>query len=101
MSPVLVVSTLVIYVLFNPVRKRIQNTIDQRFYRKKYDAVKALAAFSATLRNEVDLATLSEHLQAVVQETMEPTHISLWFVKSQKQALAASPQFRSSYQTDN
>ena len=95
MSPVLIVSTLVIYVLFNPVRKRIQNTIDRRFYRKKYDAVKALAAFSATLRNEVDLATLSEHLQAVVQETMEPTHTSLWFVKSQKQPLAASPQFRS------
>jgi hypothetical protein len=100
-TPVLVVSTLVIYVLFNPARKRIQNTIDRRFYRKKYDAVKARAAFNATLRNEVDLATLNEHLQAVVQETMEPTHISLWFVKSQKQAFAASPQFRSSYQTDN
>ncbi len=101
MSPVLVVSTLVIYALFNPVRKRIQNTIDRRFYRKKYDAVKALAAFNATLRNEVDLATLSEHLQAVVQETMEPTHISLWFVKSQKQALAASLQFSSPYGTDH
>jgi hypothetical protein len=77
------------------------NGSDRRFYRKKYDAVKALAAFNATLRNEVDLATLNKHLQAVVQETMEPTHISLWFVKSQKQALAASQQFRSSHRTDN
>jgi MFS family permease len=74
----LIVSTLAIYVLFQPVRTRLQALIDQRFYRRKYDAEKTLAAFSATLRNEVDLATLSEEILMVVNETMQPTHVSLW-----------------------
>jgi len=93
---VIVASTLAIAALFQPLRHRIQSIIDRRFYRRKYDAARAFATFSATLRNEVDLNQLREQLGAVVQETMQPTFISLWLrppehVGKQRAPWRASP----------
>jgi hypothetical protein len=89
---VIVGSTLAILALFRPLRLRIQKTIDRRFYRSKYDALRTLAAFNAVLRDEVDLERLTELLLDVVEETIQPKHVSLWLRKPE--AVRAPDLFR-------
>jgi hypothetical protein len=74
------VSTLGIAAAFQPVRRLVQSFIDRRFFHRKYDAEKTLAAFSATVRDEVDLGRLTDDLLAVIEETMKPAHVSLWLL---------------------
>ena len=81
---VTVVSTLAIAALFVPLRHWVQEAIDRRFYRSKYDAVKALQEFSLAARDEVDIDRLTGRLLDVVEETMQPSSTSLWLKPTQK-----------------
>jgi hypothetical protein len=88
----IVASTLAIAALFNPLRRRIQNSIDKRFYRRKYDAGKVLAAFAATARDETDLDALTAELLCVVDETMQPEFVGLWLRDPQARSKIESAQ---------
>jgi hypothetical protein len=86
-SPVSVaLTTLLVVALFRPLRRRLQALIDRRFFRSKYDAAHAVAGFSATLRTEVNLHGLTDHLLGAIDDTMQPEHISLWLRPEQRGA---------------
>jgi hypothetical protein len=72
------VSTLVAAALFSPLRRRVQHAVDRRFNRARYDADEAVAAFAARLKDAVDLDSVQADLAGVVQQTLEPAHLSVW-----------------------
>ena len=82
-SPIaIVISTLGIAALFTPLRQRVQDFIDLRFYRKKYDAEQALARFVSTARDEVDIDILVKALTDIIEETMKPEKVSVWLTQT-------------------
>ena len=80
------ISTLLVAALFSPWRRRLQIFIDRRFYRRKYDAARTLAAFQIRLRNEIDLDDLQAGIVTAIQETIQPSLISVWFRTEESRA---------------
>jgi hypothetical protein len=81
-------ATLAVAAAFQPIRRRVQDLTDRRFNRRRYDAVQTIAAFSAPLRQQVELDSLTAEVLAVLEETMQPSHASLWLRPSD---LASGP----------
>ena len=71
-------STLLVFTLFQPIRRRVQRLVDRRFNRTRYDAEQTVAAFAARLRDEVDLESLRAEILTTVAQTVQPTSVSLW-----------------------